>query len=249
MSEGPQVRLRAEWLRTWLAGRTVLRALSPKPELAEFCAAIQGRRVDDVACRGKNLFILFEGDWILHNHLLMRGRWRKHRGSFLFPPDDAWLLLDLGAETICNHRGQMLKAIRAREWPEILERIGPDAMDLSVSDERLAARLSATPLAVAEALLDQRCISGIGNLARSEALFLARVLPGRNASRLSPGEVLGVIRCARRVLADSYAAGGRWVHRVYHRAGEPCIRCGSPVRRARLPPSHRSIYFCARCQR
>jgi endonuclease-8 len=223
--------------------------MSPRPELEAFCADISGRRVRNVTCRGKNIFIFFEGDWVLHNHLLMQGRWRKHPGPFLFPPADAWLLLDLGVETICNYRGQMLKALRTRDLPQLLARIGPDAMDPAVSDEQLAARIRESSLSVGEALLDQECISGVGNVARSEALFWAGVLPGRDCAGLSPGVALRVIQCARRVLADSYAAGGRWIHRVYKRAGQPCIRCGATIRRDRLAPSNRSIYFCPRCQR
>ena len=249
MSEGPQVRLRADWLRLRLAGRVVLHAGSPRPDLAAVCADLRGRRVEAVTCRGKNLFIHFEGGWILHNHLLMRGRWRRHRSPFLFPPEDAWLTLDLGPETICNHRGQLLKALRAEEFAATLARIGPDAMDPGETDAALAARLAASPLAVAEALLDQRCISGVGNVARSEALYLAGVLPGRKAAQLAPAELHAVIAATRRVLADSYAAGGRWIHRVYHRTASPCPRCATPIRATRLPPSRRAAFYCPACQR
>lgn len=108
MAEGPQVLLRTEWLRRWLAGRTVLSAAATREDLAPAVRRIEGSRVDGVACAGKHIFLRFADGTVLHNHLLMRGRWRRFSGNLLFLPDGAWLALYVGPHTVCNLHGQMM---------------------------------------------------------------------------------------------------------------------------------------------
>lgn len=248
MSEGPQVRLRAEWLHQHLAGVTILKAQTTRPDLQDACRAMGGHLVKGVSCKGKNIFIAFGGGHVLHNHLLMQGSWRRHEGQFLFLPPEAWLGLYTGTHTVCNYNGQVLRWLNARAWHDTAKAIGPDVMDAAVSDAQLAGMLVASPLPIGEALLEQSLVSGMGNVARSEALFRAHVLPGHRACDLSAAELAAVVLAAREVMWESYHRGGRWEHRVYQRTGHPCGVCRAEIRSARLAPSRRALYYCPQCQ-
>ena len=126
MAEGPQVRRRTEWLERHLASRTVLRCQSTREDIP--AESFTGKRVQRVFCKGKHIFVEFEGDLFLHNHLLMRGTWKKLEGQQLFLPPSAWIALYVGSYTICNFGGQMLKIVTKDAVNEQLASLGPDAM-------------------------------------------------------------------------------------------------------------------------
>lgn len=248
MSEGPQTRLRGEWLHRHLAGREVVDALTSRDALRAGCEAVRGRLVREVTCRGKHIFLCFSGGMVLHNHLLMRGRWRKVAGQFLFLPPGMWMGLSVGAYTVCNVAGQVLEWLDADGKLRVMAGLGPDLL-AGAPREAWCGALPASALPVAEALLDQSVVSGLGNVARCEALFLAGLSPALPARSLRGAALTALWEAACRVMRESYAAGGRWVHRVYQRAGQPCPTCGTTVRVARLAPSRRAVYYCPACQR
>jgi endonuclease-8 len=97
-------------------------------------------------------------------------------------------------------------------------------------------------------LLDQSVLSGIGNVAKSEALFLAQVHPKATASQLRPGRAAKLAETIRYVMWESYEAGGRWTHRVYRRAGQRCNECGSKIVVTHQGKQRRSTYFRPACQ-
>ena len=118
---------------------------------------------------------------------------------------------------------------------------------------------------VADALLDQRVAAGVGNVFKSEVLFLARLHPDTLVSDLGempPSEVFAIARAAlaanvaRDGVRRSRPPGGRpagmapseslW---VYGRGGRPCRRCGTPIEWRRQGPDARSTYWCPSCQR
>jgi formamidopyrimidine-DNA glycosylase len=248
MAEGPQVKLKTEWLGRHLAGRTIVECRAARPSVRDFPAALTGRRVERVRCRGKHIFIETEGELTIHNHLLMRGRWSKVGGHLLFLDTAVWLALYVGPYTVVNTGGQMLRLEGPEELAPSRARLGPDAMAEPYPREPVARALRGSPLPVAEALLDQALVCGLGNIARSEVLFAAGVDPCRPAADLDPGEADRLHRAIPQVLWASYRQGGRWTCDVYRRDRRPCRACGTPIVRAYLKPSGRSIYFCPRCQ-
>jgi formamidopyrimidine-DNA glycosylase len=144
---------------------------------------------------------------------------------------------------------------------ERLDRLGRDA--LLATGELLFDASRKRSAAIKSLLLDQAVIAGCGNIYADEALFLARVRPGRRAGRVTRAECDAIARALRRVLERSIETGGSSIsdfvapdgadgayqseRRVYARAGEPCSQCGAAIRRRVI--GQRSSHFCAQCQK
>lgn len=144
------------------------------------------------------------------------------------------------------------------------ERLGPEPLARSFTIERFASLLRSRPRSrLKPLLLDQAFVAGMGNIYANEALFRARLHPLRTAGSLRRREIEGLhgaiqdtLRYAirrRGASIDDYrdARGRRGrMHRefvVHGREDEPCLRCGSPIRKTWV--GGRGTYWCARCQR
>jgi len=248
VSEGPQVKLRTEWLDRYLSGRRLVSCTTTKPELECAAAEATGKRVLRCFCKGKHICIELQGGLCFHNHLLMRGKWRRVTGEFLLLSHQVWLALCVGEHTVYNVNGQVLEAVTAEEVRGIFDSLGPDVMARPFPRAAIRAALKESTIPVAEALLKQGVVSGIGNVAKSEILYAARIDPSCRACALSSEQLDALLGAMRSVMWDSYRTGGRWIHKVYRRAGKPCLACGAPIQMLRLAPSRRSIYSCPRCQ-
>ncbi len=246
MSEGPQVKIRTEWLRRHVAGHVVVSCLTGRENLQAFAGAVAGRRLLDVFCKGKHIFAEFEGGLFLHNHLLMRGSWRRLEGRLLLLPPGTWLALDMGSHTVCNLNGQMLRPETSQTVAHELSRLGPDVMTEPYPAGEIERALRSRDQAIGPALLDQSLVSGLGNIAKSEALHLARVDPRARAQALNPSAVRRLVEAIRRVCQESYYKGGRWSCRIYQRHGQPCATCSRRI--VRILQAGRSTYFCPVCQ-
>lgn len=152
-------------------------------------------------------------------------------------------------------------------WPLLpasVAHIGRDALDPHLDAERAAASWRRGSRGIKQLLLDQTLVSGIGNIYADEALWAARVHPERPAHSVTYGLAQGLLAAARTVMTSALAQGGTsfdalYVNvngesgyfsrslEAYGRGGEPCSRCGSPLRRASI--GGRSTHWCARCQR
>lgn len=246
MSEGPQVLRRTQWIHKYLAGRRVLRCQSMREDIP--ADALNGSIVRRSFCKGKHIFIEFDNGRYLHNHLLMRGTWRKLDGQQLFLPEQTWLSLYVGPYTVCNLQGQMLKLVAQDEVDRQCASLGPDTMSDPYPAEAMRTALAATSLPISEALLSQSVIAGVGNIAKSESLFLAAVDPRVPGCQLTAAEIDRLLEAIRVVMWGSYHKGGRWTRRVYQRRGQHCEQCRTLIRSIRIPPSKRATYYCPRCQ-
>jgi len=150
-----------------------------------------------------------------------------------------------------------------REGP--VAELGPDVLSESFDAAEALARLQARgDMEIADALLDQRALAGIGNVFKSEVLFAARVNPFTKVGTLDEATLARIVTIAQRQMranageADTMAAAGgrRTTNRldpsarlwVYGRRGLPCRRCGAAIQRAKQGPDTRSTYWCERCQ-
>jgi formamidopyrimidine-DNA glycosylase len=152
----------------------------------------------------------------------------------------------------------------AERVPTGIAHIARDPLDPHFDDSRFAARLRRRDSALKRTLLDQTLVSGVGNIYADESLWRAGLHPTRRCQALSRRQVDGLLGRVRDVLAEARAAGGTsfdalyvnvngqsgYFDRrlfVYGRRGEPCERCGTPIRREAF--MNRSIFFCPACQR
>lgn len=144
------------------------------------------------------------------------------------------------------------------------EHHGPEATDITAKE--LEAALGATRRPIKAALLDQRVVSGVGNIYADESLFDARIHPERKSDELTRAEVRRLARSIRRIMKLAIDMQGTTMrnyfnvfgeagsfqdrHRVYGREGDPCVRCRTPIVRANIEGLiGRSTHFCPTCQR
>jgi endonuclease VIII len=275
MPEGDTIHRAARTLHRALAGRAVT---SFETALAHIHVVhenrpITGQSVTGVAARGKHLLITFSSGWVLRTHMRMSGswhiyqpgeRWRRHRSAArIVIRTDAYVAVafDVPVAEFLSPGDLTRKAA--------LTTLGPDLLDEAFDEAEACARLRAsTHATVAEALLDQRAVAGIGNVFKSEVLFLSRLSPLAPPATLTESDWLGLLREGRRLLRANVVeptAGGAWSYRgmrrttgrsdprarlwVYGREGEPCRRCGTTIVRVSQGEHNRSTYYCPRCQR
>jgi formamidopyrimidine-DNA glycosylase len=140
-----------------------------------------------------------------------------------------------------------MQAVTSTELQRFLAALGPDP----IADGCDLSRLRQTSRPVKVALLDQRMVAGVGNIYASESLWRARINPRRRADQLRPEEVRslerGIVTSLRKAIKYGPRIFDVQQFAVYERAGEPCRRCGTGIRR--IVQSQRSTYFCPRCQR
>jgi formamidopyrimidine-DNA glycosylase len=140
---------------------------------------------------------------------------------------------------------------------------GPGSEPLTISKDEFAALFRGRKLSIKAALLNQSLLHGVGNIYADESLFRAGIRPTRVAGRLTREQLDRLHGALRRVLLQAIRAGGSSVsdyvdadgvegffqiqHRVYMRTGEPCLVCGTPIRR--IVVAGRGTHFCPVCQR
>jgi endonuclease VIII len=219
----------------------VVEAESPHPRAALLGIAerIDGKRLERVEARGKNLLLTFEDGIVVRSHLRMRGRW-------LVQPADRpvlgrpWLVLRGGEWQAVQRNGPVLELGTRR-----LERLGPDVMadppDLEAMLRRF--RRAEQTRELGDALLDQTLVAGVGNKWKAEALFEASVSPWRSLREISDETLVGVLRTASRLMG-----GPRRRNRVYRKVGRPCSRCGTTIRSCPQGEHARMAYWCPGCQ-
>ena len=147
--------------------------------------------------------------------------------------------------------------------PDIVSHIARDPLDPNFDDEAFIARTRAKDTQIKRALLDQSLISGVGNIYADEALWRSRLHGRRPTAGISKPKLRELLQHIRDVMNDALAEGGTsfdalYVNvngesgyfdrslNAYGQEGEPCHRCGRPIRREAF--MNRSSYFCPRCQ-
>jgi formamidopyrimidine-DNA glycosylase len=242
---------------------------------AGFAAAMAGRTVKRAERRGKYLWLALDDDEALLAHLGMSGQLlvgdpdrplSPHvRARFTFT--DGGPDLRFTDQRTFGHLMLVPFAHAdvddARELPAPIAHIAPDPMEAAFDDGDFAARLTRRHTGVKRALLDQSLISGVGNIYADEALWRARLHWARPTETLKRGEVSRLLAAVREVLSEALRAGGTsfdalYVNingesgyfdrslQAYGREGEPCSRCGTPIRRDAF--MNRSSYSCPHCQ-
>jgi len=270
MPEGDTIFRAARTLHRALAGRTVTRFESVFPRLTriDHDAPLRGRTVDSVEARGKHLLIHFSGNLVLRTHMRMHGSWHIYR------PGERWqrprhqmrIVIETGVIDAVAFDVPVAEFITAAELahaPAIRD-LGPDLLADGFNVDEAVRRIEERrEMSIAEALLDQRAIAGIGNIYKNEALFVAGVHPFDRVEALSRDTIEKVVTTAAKLMRANVREGtsGAMIARtttrrgdpsarfwVYGRGGKPCRRCGSIIQRRKQGPDARSTYWCGRCQ-
>lgn len=273
MPELPEVESTRRGIAPHLVGRTVAalvvrrrRLRQPIPRALD--AALPGARLLAVERRAKYLLIGSDAGTALV-HLGMSGSLRVLPAAHPPGKHDHWdLVLDDGRALRLNDPrrfGVLLWTTGDPLAHPLLRDLGPEPLELGAAAlaAHLAARARRRRGAVKQFLMDQRVVVGVGNIYASEALWRARVAPGRAAGRVTAAEWRAIARGIRSVLARAIAVGGTTLRdftrpdgepgyfriqlAVYDRAGRPCRRCRTPVR-TRVQ-GQRATYWCPGCQR
>lgn len=264
MPEGDTLHRVANRLRPALAGATLMRFEAPRL-LGDRPAP--GLRIEDVEAVGKHLLIHFEGGLTLRTHLGMPGSWH------LYPAGARWrkprhllraLVAVEGWEAVCFSAPQVQTYRRDRPGGPLgtaldpIGHLGPDLCTPDVDLDAAVARFDTIgdpQASIAEALLDQRIASGIGNVYKSEVLHRLQVDPFAPVATIPVAVRRRLLDAAHRLLLlnltttrRTTVAGPAGSVAVYGRARRPCPRCGTPIRMVRHGSQNRSTYWCPRCQ-
>lgn len=228
-----------------------------------------GRRVVALGRHGKYLLIELDGGLTLLSHLGMSGRWLffDDPPGRRLPHVHVRMRFEDGTELWFQdpRRFGLLRLVETGrlDADPALRILGPDPVASPPTGESLHLLARGARVAVKNFLLDQRRVAGIGNIYASEILFRAAVDPRRRAGRVTGEEWDAIARATVTVLGEAIERMGTtfsayrtlWNEpgaygdqlRVYDRAGQPCRRCGGPVRR--IVQGQRSTFFCPECQR
>ncbi|MEO6713779.1 MAG: bifunctional DNA-formamidopyrimidine glycosylase/DNA-(apurinic or apyrimidinic site) lyase [Mycobacteriales bacterium] len=277
MPELPEVEVVRLGIERGVVGRTISSAVVFHPRAIrrhvagerDFVDLLAGRSVLAALRRGKYLWLPLDSGDAIVGHLGMSGQLlvvspdkpiEKHlRIRFTFD-DGGSQLRFVDQRTF----GGLFVAAGGADLPDDLAHIARDPLDPEFDDAAFVAALRRRRTGIKRALLDQSLISGVGNIYADESLWRAQLHYDRPTDRLRRADAMRLLADVRGVLGESLAAGGTSFDALYvstdgvsglferelaayGREGEPCLRCGTPIRRDHF--MNRSSFYCPRCQR
>ncbi|HXK32628.1 MAG TPA: bifunctional DNA-formamidopyrimidine glycosylase/DNA-(apurinic or apyrimidinic site) lyase, partial [Dehalococcoidia bacterium] len=275
MPELPEVETVRRDLEARIVGRTIVSCeiAADAPRLvqlltpSEFCRQLRGRTVAGLRRRGKYLIVdLDDGRaWVMH---------RRMSGNVLYrrpddPPDDyvrATFDLDDGHQLRWADLRKFGTMWLVEDATMVMEALGPEPLASEFTPAVLRGRAGRRAAPIKSVLLDQSVVAGLGNLYSDEALHYARIHPLRPANRLRPDDWVrlhaGIIEALRmgieargsslgttlrdHVNVDGDPGRNQETVQAYGRAGQPCYRCGTLMRRIKI--GGRSSVYCPKCQ-
>lgn len=267
MPEGDTIYRAARTLHRALAGQTITRFATVLPQLSRIDEdhPLAGRTIEEVFSRGKWLQMRFSGGLFLLTHMRMNGSWHIYRSG------ERWQ----------RPRSDMRIAIETKDWQAVgfrvpvaefhsedslkrhpvFSQLGPDLLASDFDESTAIAQLRSRPeLSIAEALLAQSLLAGLGNVYKSEICFLCSVEPFRAVATLTERELECLVRRSHQLMRANVgeSSTGRvttgrmnreenlW---VYGRAGLPCRKCATPIESSKQGPAARVTFWCPKCQK
>jgi len=226
--------------------------------------AFSGERVDDVRAHGKHLWVSLSGGRAIRSHLGMHGSWHTYSAGadWQKPRYQASLIIDVGERLYVCFNAKEVEVVAARGVRSrvLRSRLGPDLIANEPDGSMLVRRAREFDdgnMLLLDALLDQRIAAGIGNVYKSEVLFIERLPPTLILAQSSDDEIERCYRTAATLLRQNLGGGKRVTRRqsdnagrlwVYNRTGKPCHECQSPIRSRKMGRHHRATYWCSHCQ-
>ncbi|HVM10693.1 MAG TPA: DNA-formamidopyrimidine glycosylase family protein [Acidimicrobiales bacterium] len=230
-------------LQQELVGVGPIEVSSPQGKFADGAAALDGRPLEAVTARGKNLFHHF-GDDVIHVHLGMQGIFLRGDGT-TEPKKQVRLRLqrpgvanwDLIAPITCA-------LLTTEEHDHLIGHLGPDPLDPTADEQRAIDNLRRSGSTIGAALLDQKVISGVGNVFRAEALLVEHIHPTARSEDLSVEQLSNLWRTLRELMHAGEEAGEITPKRIYKQ--QNCAECGTATTTSTV--AGRTAYTCTTCQ-
>ena len=233
---------------------------------------VAGRTIERIESAGKHHLIVFSGDLILRTHMRMNGSWHlyRHGERWWRGPQAMRVRLDTADWVAVAFHVPVAEFVTTRELDttDPVAKLGPDLLGREFDRDEAVRRLIASAhQPIAMSLLDQRLVAGIGNVYKSEVLFLSGVHPFTPVSAVPRDTLERMMDLARALLKDNVIDGTspriqtyrnlRMTNRasehdeslwVYGRAGKPCRKCGTAIEMKKMGVDARSTYWCPKCQ-
>lgn len=271
--------LQRTFLNIWTDAPNLIR----RPKLEEFKKRIRGKKIEDIKRRGKFIIFYLSGNerLLIHQKLtghLLVGHWKKEKGKWV--PQDKGPLEDpmnqfihiiffldndlmLALSDLRKFARVELLTEKEMEELEDLKKLGPDPLSKNFTLKKFQEIIKSQKRKIKQVLMDQKLISGIGNIYSDEILFRAKVHPFRPANKLKLEEIKRIYTYIKSVLRQAIKLGGESIsdyrrpngtkggfdkeRKVYRREGQPCYICGTKIEKRKI--GSRSTYFCPKCQK
>ncbi len=259
MPEGDTIYRAAQRVGTALTGRRLSAVKGSAPAIRTTSSRLTGARIEQVRSVGKHLLIESDTDLTIRTHLRMSGIWE------IYPKEARWRYPIGAARVILEHDETTVVCFSAPDVsvdsPAAIQReidhLGPDLCADDFDRDEAIRRMGSTQKAtIAEHIADQGVLAGIGNVYKSEILFLERIHPEASAL-LKETEVERVVDRSRQLLmlnrsrpkrittGETRRGAELW---VYGRGGQPCRRCRTKIEAAWIGDLERITYWCPNCQ-
>jgi len=274
MPEGDTIFRTARTLQKVLAGHRATKFDTAYAHLARVNddGPIAGRMIERCEAAGKHVLIVFEGDLILRTHMRMNGSWHvyRHGERWWRGPQAMRVRVDTADWVAVAFDVPVAEFVTAKQLASTdpVAALGPDLLKPGFDrDEAIRRVRAAGALPIAQALLDQRLVAGIGNIYKSEVLFLAGVHPDTPAGGVAQDALERVMDLARSLLQANVVDGTPAAIQTYHslrradrrshpedslwvysRGGKPCRRCGAAIASKKMGVDARATYWCPTCQ-
>ena len=272
MPEGDAIFRTARTLHRALAGAQVVRFESVLPALTRVDedTPIAGRTIERVTAAGKHVLMRFSGGLVLRTHMRMHGSWHIYRPGEAWqrPRRDMRLVVATSRFEAIGFNVPVAEFLEPADLTRQadLRLMGPDLLGNAFDEAEAVRRLrDRQDMEIADALLNQRSVAGIGNIYKSEVLFLCGVNPFSPVRQIADNMLRTLLATARKHLLANVSdpKGGITTYRgyrrtssrdasqrryVYGRAGKPCRKCGMSIAVRAQGPHARLTYWCPNCQ-
>jgi endonuclease VIII len=268
MPEGDTLFIAARNVGAALTGRVVTRFESPVPELKE--RDVEGKTVKDVRAQGKYLIIELDDGRALLSHLRMQGSWYARQKADMPPrllaktardvrwdDEDTTLIIETESSVAVLSRAALAVLAPLAEVEQRIASLGPDLLSPAYDQAEALRRLREHPdVTIAEALMLQSIVAGIGNVYKSEILFIEKVSPFAPVATLDDATLERLLKRAKELMRRNLHGRRRTTfgsfagtpYFVYERSGQHCLKCDTKLRMLRQGNLQRSTYFCPECQ-
>jgi endonuclease-8 len=272
--EGDTIFRAARTLRRAFQGKQVTRFETALAQLARVDdqSSIAGRTIEDVQAVGKHLLIRFSGDLWLRTHMRMNGSWHIYRHGERWQKRRADMRVIIESEEFVaiafNVPIAEFRTTAELQRDRDITHLGPDLLgnEFDLPEALRRARLHGSE-EIANVLLNQSVAAGVGNVFKSEVLFLCAIHPAAPVARVTDEELQQLLTTSRTLMQQNvidgkgdgivtYTGFRRTTRRadpserlwVYGRRGEGCRKCGTPIEYRKQGPDARSTYWCPKCQ-